>query len=71
MKKIVGYALLALSAVAWGGIAALPLLDISIGTAATATAALLIGGEIAFFVGVALLGTEAWEKMKSRFKRQR
>jgi hypothetical protein len=71
MKKIVGYALLALCAVVWGCIATLPLLDISAGTAATAMVALLIGGEIAFFIGVALSGTEAWEKMKSRFKSKR
>ncbi len=70
MKKIFAYALLALSAVAWGGIAALPLLDISISVAAAWTTALLIGGEICFFAGITLLGSEAWQKIKSAFKKK-
>ena len=70
MKKLFAYVLLALSLVAWGAIAVLPLLKISIGTAAALTTALLIGGEISFFVGVTLLGRQAWEKMKSVFKNE-
>ena len=70
MKKLFAYVLLALSLVAWGAIAVLPLLEISIGTAAGLTTALLIGGEISFFVGVTLLGRQAWEKMKSVFKKK-
>ena len=69
MKKAFGYTLLVLSLLAWGAIAALPLFDISIGTAAAITTALLIGGEVSFFVGIALLGKEAWEKVKSVFRR--
>ena len=70
MKKVFAYVLLALSVFAWGAIAALPLLDISIGTTAALTTGLLIGGEISFFVGVTLLGKEAWQKMKSVFKKK-
>jgi hypothetical protein len=70
MKKALAYVLLALSVLAWGAIAVLPFLQISIGTAAALTTGLLIGGEIAFFVGIALLGKEAWEKIKSIFKRK-
>ena len=69
MKKIVGYAFLALSIAAWGGIAALPLLDMSVGATATWTAALLIGGEIAFFLAVTLLGRDAWKRIQSVFKK--
>lgn len=71
MKKVFGYVLLVLSFLAWGAIAALPLLDISIGTAAAITTALVIGGEASFFLALALLGREAWEKMKSVFRRKR
>lgn len=71
MKKRFGYALLALSLAAWGGIAALSLLELSLGAAAAWTTALLIGGEMSFLAGVALLGEEAWQKIKSRFKRHR
>ena len=70
MKKTFAYALLALSVLAWVAIAALPFLDVSIGKAAAITTALLIAGEVSFFVGVALLGKEAWEKVKSVFRRK-
>jgi hypothetical protein len=70
MKKAIAYVLLTLSVLAWGAIAALPLLEISIGTAAALTTALLIGGEVCFIAGVALLGKETWDKLKSVFKRK-
>jgi hypothetical protein len=71
MKKAFGYVLLVLSFLAWGAIAALPLLDISIGTAAAITTALVIGGEASFFLAIALLGRGVWEKMKSVFRKKR
>ena len=71
MKKMLGYLCLGLSILAWTGIAVLPVLDLSAETTAASTGALLIGGEIAFLAGVALLGRETWEKMKSVFRRKR
>lgn len=71
VKKIAGCALLALSVVAWGAIAALPLLDLSPSVALAWTSGLLIGGEIAFLAGIAVLGREAWQKIKSIFGRNR
>ncbi len=71
MKKRFGYALLALSVAAWAGIAGLSLLEMPLSAAAAWTTALLIGGEISFLAGVALLGEEAWDKIKSRFKSHR
>jgi hypothetical protein len=69
MKKIIGYVLILLSVVAWASITALPFIEISAGDTAAITIALVIGGEVAFFTGVALLGAEAWNKIKSRFKK--
>jgi hypothetical protein len=71
VRKAFGYVLLVLSFLAWGAIAALPLLDISIGTAAAITTALVVGGEASFFLAIALLGREAWGKMKSAFRKTR
>jgi hypothetical protein len=34
------------------------------------TTALLIFGEVAFFAGAAILGPEAWARVKSFFKRK-
>ena len=70
MKRAFGYALWVLSLAAWGAIAVLPLLNISVGSAAAVTTALLIFGEVAFFAGAAILGPEAWARVKSFFKRK-
>ncbi len=70
MRKAAGYVLIVLSFVAWAAIAALPFMDVSIGSAAAITTALVIGGEVSFFAGVALLGKEAWNKVKSVFKKK-
>lgn len=69
LRKFAGYTLLVLSVVAWAAIATLPFLDVSFSHAALITTALLIGGEIAFFTAVALLGKEIWAKLKSLFRR--
>jgi hypothetical protein len=68
MRKALGYFLLLLSFLPWGAIAALPLFDISIGMAAGITTALIVSGEVSFFLGIALLGKEAWGKMKAVFR---
>lgn len=67
MRKRTGYVLLIVSCLAWGAIAALPFFSISVGEAAVATTGLIILGEVSFFLGVLLLGKEAWEKIKAWF----
>jgi len=69
MKKIVGYFLFILSNIAWAAVATIPFLDLSIEMAATITTALVVGGEVAFLLSVALLGKEFLEKIKDYFKR--
>ena len=69
MRKASGYALLALSFLAWGAIVALPLFEISVGEAAALTTGLIVAAEAAFFLGIALLGREAWEKIKAVFRK--
>jgi hypothetical protein len=70
MRKAAGYALIVLSVVTWAAIAALPFMDVSIGSAAAISTALVISGEVSFFAGVALLGKEAWDKAKSIFRKK-
>jgi hypothetical protein len=67
LKKVAGYILLALSCIAWVAIFSLPLFEISVGEAATLTAGFIVVGEATFFLGIALLGKEAWEKIKAVF----
>lgn len=69
MKNFFGYLLIILSFVAWACIAALPFFNVSTGSAAAITTALVIGGEVLFYTGVVLIGAEAWNKIKSKFKK--
>lgn len=69
MRKAFGYALVTLSFLTWGAILTLPLFQISVGMAAALTTGLIIIGEITFYLGIALLGKEVWEKIKAFFKK--
>jgi hypothetical protein len=71
MRKASGYTLLALSFLAWGAILTLPLFQISVGVAAALTTGLIITGEVTFYLGIALLGREVWEKIKAFFRKGR
>jgi hypothetical protein len=70
MRKTLGYFFVILSFLPWAAIAALPFFDISIGMAAGITAGLLVGGEVSFVLGLALLGKEAWERIKAAFRKK-
>lgn len=67
MKKTLGYLFILLSLSMWGLVALLPFLELSRGEVATATTLLIIGGEVAFFIAIALLGKDFWLKIKSLF----
>lgn len=69
LKRLIGYLLLFLSFVLWGLIALIPFLDIAKGEMAGATTILFIIGEVLFWGAIALLGREAWGKLKAIFKR--
>jgi hypothetical protein len=67
MKKVIGFFLFVLSFVAWAVIGVLPFLNLSIEMSAAITTVLIVGGEIAFFLSIALLGKEFLGKIKSFF----
>jgi len=66
MSKIYGYTLLILSIVCWGLILIVPVLDISAGWIAGITTALIIIGEIFFWLSIVLLGKEFYRKFKHK-----
>jgi hypothetical protein len=70
MKRRAGYALLVLSVIAWAAVAALPFLGIPLERVAAITTALILGGEVAFLAGIACIGKDAWNDLKSRLKRK-
>ena len=68
MKKVIGYFLFVISFIAWAAIAALPFLSLSIEMGAAITTGLIVGGEIAFFLSIVLLGKDFLEKLKNLFR---
>ena len=69
IKKVIGYFLFVISFVAWAVIGVLPFLNLSIEMSATITTVLIVGGEIAFFLSIVLLGKEFLEKFKNLFRK--
>ena len=69
MKKIIGYFLFVASFIAWAAIAILPFLNLSIEMVAAVTTILIVGGEVAFVLSIALLGKEFLEKLKILFQK--
>jgi hypothetical protein len=69
MKKVIGYFLFVLSFMAWAAIASLPFLNLSIEKSAAITTALIVGGEIAFVISIAILGKELLGKIKTFLNR--
>lgn len=67
-RKYIAYGLLLLSTVLWLAILALPFLDLEGSEIASVTVALIIAGEVSFYVAIALMGKEAWQKIKSFFQ---
>ncbi|MEO5379087.1 MAG: transporter suffix domain-containing protein [Magnetococcus sp. DMHC-6] len=70
MRKTSGYFLLIYSCLVYGMIAALPFFEISVGEAAAFITGLIISGEAAFLLGIALLGKEALAKIKAVFRKK-
>jgi len=71
LRILLGYALVALSCIAWGIIFVLPFIDLEIGKIAALSAGLIVAGEVTFYLGILLLGKEAWEKLKLIFRKTR
>ena len=69
MKNTIGFFLFVLSFMAWVAIAILPFLNLSIEMGAAIATALIVGGEIAFVLSIALLGKEFLGKIKSFFNK--
>ena len=67
MRKTLGYVMLIIACLAWVAIPLLSFSGISLAAAAAFTTVLIILGEVTFFVGIALLGKEAWQRIKAAF----
>ena len=59
--------MLVIACLSWIAILLLPFSGISLAADAAVTTGLIIAGEVTFFAGLALLGKEAWIKIKTAF----
>ena len=64
--RMIGYVIFALSMVLWLAVLIVPFL-LEKEAAIAATAGLIIGGEITFYLSIALLGKQIWQKFKAFF----
>jgi len=64
MKRKLGYLLLAYSFIGWGAVFVVPFLGYSLGNAAGIITGLIVSSEIAFLLGILLIGRESWERFK-------
>ena len=69
MKKAIGYLMFAISFMAWAAIAILPFVNVTIEMVAAITPGLVVGGEVAFLLSIALLGRAFLAKIKGFFIR--
>lgn len=68
MKKVAGFALLALAVVTWVVAASLPFLGLSLAETAVGTTIIVVVGEGAFWLSMFFLGSEYWYKVKTFFR---
>jgi hypothetical protein len=64
-QKIIGFSILILSCILWGLILVIPFLHFSGSETAGLLAALIIAGEITFYLSILLLGKSIITKIKS------
>lgn len=65
--KPLAYTLIAISTIAWTMVFIIPFLDYSVAEIAGIITALIIIGEVAFYLAILLLGKPLWEKIKAYF----
>jgi len=65
IRKLLGYGLLAICALAWLAVVLVPFLEVSLGQGAAIVTGLIVIGEGAFVVGVVLLGKDILNTLKT------
>lgn len=70
-QKIIGIILIVISFIVWGGILALPLLNLSTGIKITVVGVLAVLGEVFFWSGSLLVGKEIVKKFFAKFLKKK
>ena len=69
VRKLLGYGLLIVCALAWAAVVVVPFLDMDLSRSAAIVTGLIIIGEGAFVVGIALLGKDIMKSTKALIER--
>ena len=69
LRIVLGYGLLAVCALAWLAVLVVPFLGFGLGRGAAIVTGLIIAGEVAFLLGVVLLGKDILRKIKQLIER--
>jgi len=70
LRRIVGYLLLVLSALAALAIVALPFLGVTLAEGTAIAVVLVVVAEIGYFAGLALVGREVWQRLTAQLRAQ-
>jgi hypothetical protein len=62
-RRTAGYALLAVSMLAWPATLTLPLFDLTLAEGAAIATTIVVGAQVLFLIGLALVGRELWQRL--------
>lgn len=63
LRRTAGYALLAVSMLAWPATLTLPFFDLTLAEAAAIATSIVVVAQILFLIGLALVGREVWQRL--------
>ncbi len=69
-RRTAGYALLAVSMLAWPATLTLPFFDVTLAEGAAIATSIVVGAELLFLVGLLLVGREVWQRLTSLLRAQ-
>ncbi len=70
LRRITGYALLAVSMLAWPVTLTLPFFDVTLAEGAALATSIVVTAEILFLVGLVLVGREVWRRLRAFLRAQ-
>lgn len=68
LRRLAGYLLLALSALAALAIFALPFLGVTLAEGTVIAVGLVVLAEVGYFAGLALVGRDLWQRLRSQLE---
>lgn len=68
LRRTVGYALLAVSMLAWPATLTLPFFDVTLAEGAAIATTIVVGAQVLFVVGLVLVGRELWQRLVAQVR---